>query len=169
MPAGNLTRRSDSQYGTDVYRYDPLGRITEHLDPQRRITRYLNDPAGDRLRTRIVEGGRRRVVGGAWRKNGAGKASTKGPYYRFDCAGNLVERRDGERDLQLVWDANQRLVESHADGGGGYYRYGYDPLGRRLFKETGDRRTLFYWDGDALVGESVVVVGPPKDRCPKRR
>ena len=146
---GNLTRRSDSHYGTDVYQYDPLGRITEHLDPQGRVTRYLNDPAGDRLKTRIVEGGRRRVVGGGveegkWSREG----EYEGTYYRFDRAGNLVERRDGERDLHLVWDGNQRLVESHAEGL--VTRYGYDPLGRRLFKETGNRRTLFYWDGDAL-------------------
>ncbi len=164
-PAGNLTQRSDSQYGVDVYRYDPLGRITEHLDPQRRLTRYLNDPAGDRLRTRIVEGARQRVVGGGlvegeWSREGV----YDGTYYRFDRAGNMVERRDGERDLRLVWDANQRLVESYANGA--VTRYGYDPLGRRLFKETGDRRTLFYWDGDALVGESVVALNQAKEPRP---
>ncbi|QVL49150.1 MAG: RHS repeat protein [Thiocapsa sp.] len=163
--AGNLTQRSDSQYGVDVYRYDPLGRITEHLDPQRRITRYLNDPAGDRLRTRIVEGTRQRIVGGGvvegeWSREG----EYEGTYYRFDRAGNLAERRDGERDLRLVWDANQRLIESY--GNGTVTRYGYDPLGRRLFKETGENRSLFYWDGDALVGESVVALNRPKEPMP---
>lgn len=166
-PAGNLTQRSDSQYGVDVYRYDPLGRITEHLDPQRRITGYLNDPAGDRLRTRIVEGTRQRVAGGGvvegeWSREG----EYEGAYYRFDRAGNLVERRDGERDLRLVWDANQRLIESHADGT--VTRYGYDPIGRRLFKETGDKRTLFYWDGDALVGEAIVIQNQPKEPIPAK-
>ena len=58
-----------------------------------------------------------------------------------------------------MWDANQRLVESHANGT--VTRYGYDPLGRRLFKETGDKRTLFYWDGDALVGELMVTFTHP--------
>lgn len=164
-PAGNLTQRSDSQYGTDVYRYDPLGRITEHLDPQRRVTRYLNDPAGDRLRTRIVEGTRQRVVGGGvvegeWSREG----EYEGTYYRFDRAGNLIERRDSERDLHLVWDANQRLIESRADGT--VTHYGYDPLGRRLFKETGEKRTLFYWDGNALVGEAVLVLEQAKEPMP---
>jgi RHS repeat-associated protein len=159
-PAGNLTRRSDSQYGVDVYRYDPLGRITEHLDPQRRITRYFNAPAGDRLRTRVVEGRSQGIVGGGvmdgeWTREG----EYEWTYYRFDRAGNLVERRDGEHHSHLVWDANQRLVESHAKGV--VTRYGYDALGRRLFKETGDRRRLFYWDGDALVGEEVIAIGVP--------
>jgi len=161
-PAGDLTQHSDSQYGVDVYRYDPLGRITEHLDPQRRITRYLNDPAGDRLRTRIVEGARHRIVGGGvvegeWSRAG----EHEGTYYRFDRAGNLVERRDGARDLRLVWDANQRLIESDANGT--VTRYGYDPLGRRLFKEAGDQRTQFCWDGDALVGESVFALNQLKE------
>ncbi len=160
--AGNLTRRSDSQYGADVYYYDPLGRITEHLDPRGRVTRYLNDPAGDRLRTRIVDSVRRRVVGGGveegeWSREG----QYEGTYYRFNRAGNLVEQRDGEHDLYLIWDTNQRLIESHADGV--ITRYGYDPLGRRLFKETENGRTLCYWDTDALVGEAVVALNRGND------
>lgn len=163
--AGNLTQRSDSQYGTDIYRYDPLGRITEHLDPQKRLTRYFNDPAGDRLSTSIVEGVRQRVVGGDvteddWRREGR----YEGTYYCFDRAGNLTIRRDDKRELDLLWDANQRLIESHANET--ITRYGYDPLGRRLFKETGEKRTQFYWDGDALVGESEVVLNLPKEPLP---
>lgn len=156
---GNLTQRSENQYGTDVYRYDPLGQITEHLNPQHRITRYLTDPAGDRLMTRIVDGTHKHVAGGdvvkgEWSREG----EYEGTYYRFDRAGNLAERREGQRVLHLVWDANQRVIESHTHGT--VTRYGYDPLGRRLFKETGDRRTLFYWDGHALVGEALVVNQP---------
>lgn len=159
-PAGNLTERSDNQNGADIYRYDPLGRIIEHLDPQRRITNYLNDPAGDRLRTRIVESARQHVasegqVQNHWRREG----EYDGTYYRFDRAGNLVERRDRKRDLHLTWDASQRLIESQSSGT--VTCYGYDPLGRRVFKETRGRRTLFYWDSDTLVGESVVLCNQP--------
>ena len=153
--AGNLSSRNDSQFGVDVYRYDPLGRITEHLNPQQSITHYLNDPAGDRLRTQVIEGARPNALPGGeadgqWSREG----EYAGTYYRFDRAGNLIERRDGQRDLNLTWDANQRLMESRANGV--VTRYGYDPLGRRLFKETGGIRTLFCWDGDALVGEVVI-------------
>nr|WP_320189793.1 RHS repeat-associated core domain-containing protein [uncultured Desulfobacter sp.] len=155
--AGNLTERNDNQYGVDIYRYDPMGRITEHLDPRGKITTYLNDPAGDRLRTRIVETGKQQIFGGDVEQNEwSREGEYEGTFYRFDRAGNLIDRRDDERDLHLVWDANQRLVESHSNGV--VTRYGYDPLGRRLFKETEDKRTLFYWDGDALVGEAIVEV-----------
>ena len=31
--------------------------------------------------------------------------------------------------------------------------YAYDPLGRRISKETDGVVTRFYWDGDALLGD----------------
>jgi YD repeat-containing protein len=33
------------------------------------------------------------------------------------------------------------------------WRAGYDGLGRRIWRECGDNRTDFYWDGDRLAGE----------------
>ncbi|SDW62886.1 DUF6531 domain-containing protein [Nitrosomonas communis] len=157
---GNLIERRDSQYGIDRYRYDPLGRITEYLDPQQRFTYYSNDPAGDRLRTKIVQGKRERVAGGdiietEWHREGVYEDT----YYSFDRAGNLEELRNNKQRLHLVWDANQRLTESHANHT--ITRYGYDPLGRRMFKETGNYRTKFFWDGDVLIGDTVVELTLP--------
>ncbi|WIH09644.1 RHS repeat protein [Xanthomonas translucens pv. graminis] len=37
-------------------------------------------------------------------------------------------------DLELFWDANHRLAESHKAGQATHY--GYDPLGRRVFKRN---------------------------------
>jgi len=88
-------------------------------------------------------------------------------HYRFDAAGNLVERRDerqldGEepKTLALAWDANQRLVRSRRRSTFGNGKpdeaetvYGYDPMGRRVFKRTGGDETRFGWDGDALLAE----------------
>jgi RHS repeat-associated protein len=101
------------------------------------------------------------VVEGGWSREG----EYEGTYYRFDRAGNLVEQRDDEHDLHLVWDANQRLIESHSNSTA--TRYGYDPLGRRIFKETDDKLTLFFWDGDALVVESVVALDQPREFRPE--
>jgi RHS repeat-associated protein len=160
---GNLSKRSDSHYGTDTYRYDPMGRITAHIDPQGQIARYLNDPAGDRLQTRIVEATETAPVANqpetapTWHREG----QHQGTRYRFDRAGNLVEKHGKQQDLHLSWDANHRLTESRANGT--VTRYGYDPLGRRLFKQTDDRRTQFYWDGDALVGETESLIDPPDE------
>ena len=141
--AGNLTERHDSEFGSDVYLYDPMGRILAHTDPQGAIHRFLNDPAGDRLLTRIAESG-------GWKREG----ECQGTRYRFNRAGNLVSKEDAGKRLELDWDANQRLIASHrTEAGGGRVTttYAYDPLGRRLFKETDGRRTWFGWDDEALA------------------
>jgi len=154
--AGNLTERRDAESGIDKYAYDPVGRITVQLDPQGKLKHYLNDPAGDRLVTRIIEGGRpkaaaaaRRAVDHEWLR----EREYEGALYRFDRCGNLVYRNDGRRDLTLRWDTNQRLIESCMNGMPTRYRY--DPLGRRIEKRTGDERTEFTWDGDALLGDRI--------------
>jgi YD repeat-containing protein len=51
--AGNLVERDDSVFGIEQYRYDSIGRLVAHFDPHGRLRRYLNDPAGDRLRTHV--------------------------------------------------------------------------------------------------------------------
>ncbi len=135
---GNLTQRHDSAFGVDRYLYDPIGRITQHIDPQGKLAQFLIDPAGDRLQTRIVEHER---VG-----------TYDGTAYRFDRAGNLVERHDARGELSLRWDANQRLTSSALNGI--ETRYAYDPLGRRLSKSTADKTTYFAWDADKLVADS---------------
>jgi RHS repeat-associated protein len=173
-PVGNLIQRSDSQQGIDRYRYDPLGQIVEHIDPQGRLKQYLQDPMGDRLATRVVETPARQVVGGEsisgeWYREGY----YEGVYYRFDRAGNLRQKRDQEvtdrdgatpNEIQLMWDANQQLVRSERNGV--ETRYGYDPLGRRLFKRTGTNQTWFGWDGDALIadGEGTPTNLKPPDQ-----
>jgi YD repeat-containing protein len=155
---GNLTRRSDSEQGEDHYEYDVLGRLLAHTDPQGKIAQFLNDPAGDRLRTRIKQTQLKKVVNGneeddvLWTREG----TYEGVHYVFDRAGNLVYRGDPDDraandNLELIWDANQRLAESRKSGE--VTKYGYDPLGRRVFKRNPTHTTWFYWDGDALLGE----------------
>ncbi len=151
-PAGNLTERRDSAFGVDQYTYDPLGRLIAHLDPQGRLKRYFNDPAGDRLRTRVHDLHDGESVSD-WRREG----EYEGTYYRFDRAGNLTQRRGPRGDLHLTWDANQRLIQSTTDGK--ITTYQYDPLGRRIRKQTGNTTTHFCWDGDALLGDAKVRDG----------
>jgi RHS repeat-associated protein len=161
--AGNQIRRSDTEHGNDVYQYDSLGNILRHIDPAKRIKDFLNDPVGDRLATRIQQKEMQQVVGAEgqadvlWTREG----SCEGARYVFDRAGNLVRREftqspsinssGAHESLQLRWDANQRLIESKQAGQ--VTRYGYDPLGRRVFKRNLTHTTWFYWDGDALLGD----------------
>ncbi|WP_425512195.1 RHS repeat domain-containing protein, partial [Xanthomonas translucens] len=155
--AGNLTHRRDSAQGVDEYRYDVLGRLLQHTDPKGRIERFFNDPAGDRLATRVQQVQLRKVAGGdddqqvQWTREG----SYDGVHYVFDRAGDLIRKGSPAGpepdDLELLWDANHRLAESRKAGQTTHY--GYDPLGRRVFKRNPTHTTWFYWDGDVLLGE----------------
>lgn len=154
--SGNLVRRSDSDQGVDEYRYDVIGRLLQHTDPKGKIERFFTDPAGDRLRTEIKQVQARRIVGGesdaqgTWTREG----TYQGVHYVFDRGGDLVRRgspQGGSDDLTFVWDANHRLAESTKDRV--TTDYGYDPLGRRVFKRNRSCTTWFFWDGDALLGE----------------
>lgn len=150
---GNLTSRHDSVFGKDTYLYDPMGRILKHTDPKGVLHEFFNDPAGDRLITQVSGSGSASTVLGRndeWRRQG----SYQGAHYRFDRAGNLTHKQDGVQLLELAWDANQRLSASRRTGKDGQPQvttYAYDPLGRRLYKETAGQRIWFGWDGDAMT------------------
>lgn len=166
---GNLTRRQDSAQGVDEYRYDAIGRLLAHTDPKGVLHPYYNDPAGDRLRTEIREVRMRKVAGGddqaelLWTREG----TYHGVHYVFDRAGDMVRKGSpgggDASDLELIWDANHRLAESRR--GGKSTHYGYDPLGRRVFKRNPDETTWFFWDGDALLGE-VKQANDAEDAAP---
>lgn len=171
--AGNLIERSDPLFGDDRFVYDATGRITDHVSARGGAQRFQVDPAGDRLHTRIVE----KIGIAAQDENvgtgtGAGRAERdwvrEGVIERalcqFDRAGSLVTCGDGNGGLSLVWDADQRLVESRTSKGA--VRYGYDALGRRVHKAGENAVSSFFWDGEALVAERYGM-GPADD--PRRR
>jgi RHS repeat-associated protein len=152
---GNLVSRSDSAFGADLYGYDALGRVVTHTDPEGRLRQFFHDPAGDRLALRDGDADQP----GVCRQGRHDEA-----LYQFDAAGSLTHKSDRRSRLELVWDARQRLVASRrvTDQGARETRYGYDPFGRRLFKETEGRRTWFGWDEEALAAE-IAADGSAKE------
>lgn len=166
---GNQVRRSDSEHGVDLYSYDPLGNILSHTDPTGRVTEFLSTSTDDRLQTRIRQMEMKQAAGAegrgedSWSREG----SCNGIQFTFDRAGNLVRRATSvtpsanqsgtDPGLQLRWDANQRLIASSKDGQ--TTQYGYDPVGRRVFKRNRSHTTWFFWDGDALLGEMTQANG----------
>ncbi|WP_080402154.1 RHS repeat-associated core domain-containing protein [Burkholderia ubonensis] len=184
---GELVEKRDSRSGTERFQYDPVGRVTAHVDPSGRLHRLLRDPAGDLLKTSIRE---RRMVGASdamrtdtWVREG----EYEGCSYSYDRAGNLTRREGGAQDLTLSWDALGQLAETVAtrpavvaQGGGRIQiraRYEYDPFRRRVRKivrvgaangPASSRVSRFFWDGDALIGEHTTgEVGDAGSRtCP---
>ena len=170
--AGNLIERSDTLFGDDRFVYDAAGRITDHVSTQGGARRFQSDPAGDRLRTRIVD----KIGIAPQDKNieaGTGADRTERDWVRegtienavcqFDRAGSLVAYGDRSGGLSLLWDADQRLVESQTPEG--IIRYSYDALGRRIHKAGENTSSSFFWDGETLVAEKY---GPGPADDPRR-
>ncbi|WP_245701712.1 RHS repeat-associated core domain-containing protein [Franzmannia pantelleriensis] len=150
---GRLSFRSAGQGGSSpviAYTYDPAGRLiaSQHGD---RAQRYPVDAAGNRLE------------GQASAQPDNRQTQLDGTRYRYDGAGNLIEReqRNGER-LSLGYDGANRLVRlarTSPQGTTQEAHYRYDALGRRISKTVqhanGTTATTHYgWDGDRLVHEA---------------
>ena len=160
--SGNLSKKNDSRCGIDQYTYDLVGQVTSHLNNRGELLQYYNDPCGDRLITRI----KTRTPGrdsqtpnpeGEWSREG----EYKGVHYKFDRAGNLIERENNGKSMTFRWDGNQRLTESKSTETQAYYSY--DPLGRRIFKQTDSYRIRFLWDEDQMIAELVPSISGTSD------
>lgn len=174
---GQLIEKRDSRLGVERYQYDPVGRLTGHLDPTGKLHRFLSDPTGDRLKTRILKEKRIDVFDheppdDTWIREGR----LDDCYYAFDMAGRLLLRRDPQQNLRLRWSNDGLLIETlvaNSVNGTSSIRtcYAYDAFHRRVKKDTWvqhvpgahlgstspcstlSRTSYFFWEGDVLVAE----------------
>ena len=121
-----------------------MGRLTAHTAPDGTLRQFVQDAAGSHLQTQT------RAVNesaGGWFREG----QQRGVRYVFDRAGELRQRRDvrhnGEKE-DFSWGDNRQLVAVRK--------------GERLvFKQTAEETRWFYWQGDALAGETVTITREP--------
>lgn len=147
----NLTRRIDSHCGTDIFSYDPIGQIVNHIDPTGRITHRALEPTGDRLMTEAIVSQKKQIhqdATGFYRER---IGETERLSYRYDKAGNIIKRMTDAGTLDLTWNADHDLIKTTFNGISTEYKY--DPLGRRISKATGEQETHFLWDSDHLIAE----------------
>ena len=93
-------------------------------------------------------------VSGGWlysENNELLRAGTRAEY-KYDAAGNLIEKKTAGKTLAFSYDLDNRLSEVHADGVL-IARYVYDPFGRRIWKEVRGNRTYFHYSDNGLVAE----------------
>ena len=84
--------------------------------------------------------------------------------YTYDDAGNTVQRQGSDRTLDFGYDAENRLIWVRQADGAWVARYGYDPLGRRVWKEqyrdgaglplAQAKRTYFLYSDEGLLAEA---------------
>ncbi|MEL7896675.1 RHS repeat-associated core domain-containing protein [Vreelandella neptunia] len=174
----HLTLRSPDTTSQQSYQYDALGRMSFRSlqgDPAENVIAYSYDAAGrligsqhgDHAHRYSVDAAGNRLEQGVDKQQGLTDnrlTQLNGTRYRYDGAGNLVERQqpNGER-LTLGYDGANRLVHLiHASelGATREVTYRYDGLGRRISKTVrhpnGTTATTHYgWDGDRIVREET--------------
>ncbi|MFF2851618.1 DUF6531 domain-containing protein [Streptomyces sp. NPDC058001] len=148
--------------GTGVRRYelDDAKRVTSVDGPEWR-ERYAYDRAGNVSSAAIGEAPDRGT--GERETSGTLVRRADGSRYEHDRQGRVVRRikrtLSGLRKIWTYrWNAENRLTDLHTPHGE-HWRYGYDPLGRRIAKqrlhEDGSvaEEVGFGWDGENLVEE----------------
>ncbi|MFW2098296.1 RHS repeat-associated core domain-containing protein, partial [Acinetobacter sp. ULE_I057] len=140
-----LTQVDDSRLGKLNYQYDPIGRLIKSQNPYKSES-FSFDPAGNLIDPIATQA--------AQVKNNL-ISQYQGKHYKYDAQGNVIETTQAGQPLKLTWDNLNRLIQS--DNNGQITDYGYDVFGRRLFKNNHQDQslTLFGWDGDQMVWESV--------------
>ncbi len=124
--------------------YDQRGRLTGIVHPDGR-TEGRHPDTCDNMFERSDRADRRYGPAGEL-------VARSGEERRYDPDGRLVERITAEGTWLYHWDACDRLTEVERPQGSPV-RFGYDPLGRRLFKDADGVRTDYVWNGRTLLHE----------------
>jgi RHS repeat-associated protein len=143
--AGHLVALADSRSGEVVLENDTRGRVRRTTGPGGAVREFARAADGSVLHESA--GAPRTARGG-------------GLTCEYDDAGQLVRRRGPSGEARLHWDGHGRLAEVATEAGG-VVRFGYDALGRRVFKEADGRQVRFRWLSEMLLGEESPG-GPPR-------
>ncbi|WP_049858039.1 RHS repeat-associated core domain-containing protein [Trabulsiella odontotermitis] len=150
---GEMVRLTGAQH-ENMYDYDAAGRLSgvrTKMAGQGRTACWFTDPAGNR----ITGGAPSEQSPVAWPDN----RLLRNPQwqYQYDSHGRLTQKTavSGSADHHYDYDHQHRLVRYRC--GQTETRYLYDPLGRRVAKQTG-RDTLWYgWQGDRLTTTQTAI------------
>lgn len=159
--AGNVRHVTDHSGNTRHYRYDPLGQLIEAhrevfaFDPAHNMLDGTDEPI---LNNRVTQSG-------DWR-------------YLYDTHGNVVEKIIGPQlHMRFDYCTRHRMERARINGPAGQttVEYGYDALGRRVFKRDAANTTLFlfgsptvFWARSRIVAASITCTNT-KVSCRSRR
>jgi RHS repeat-associated protein len=144
---GRVKSFSDSDYGARTYQYDADNQL---LGVQSQNNAQLNeqfsyDGAGNRTECN----------GEKARFNGLNQLLEQGQSQcAYDERGNLIEYRTPGEVWRYTFDARNQLIRAESSTGTDV-RFGYDAFGRRVWKREARRKTIFFWLGENLIGETL--------------
>lgn len=148
---GLLQQIEDKLRGKIQYHYDALDRLVQVDGPN--PEQIIHDPAGNILSTQ----GDTKITGSMSEK-GNRLNHFSDQHFTYDDLGNRFSTRRGKGQSQITqfcYDALNQLQSVETEDL--KTTYAYDPLGRRISKQTDQKRVEFLWMGDILLSETTQV------------
>ncbi|MGI9303814.1 MAG: RHS domain-containing protein, partial [Gammaproteobacteria bacterium] len=140
----NIIAKS-TEHGDYRYGYDALDRLTAADNPTLADEQYTYDPAGNRLTDSDTED--------TWQYNETNQLLAYGnTTLAYDNNGSPIKKTESTQTQTYTYNPDNRLTEI-SDGQQTVARYYYDPFGRRLWKETGNTKTYFFYTDEGLSSE----------------
>ncbi len=147
----------DSLSGPIVFEHDALGSLVSATfqDSAERTLRDLRTPdaVGNLFRTLEKKDRKYGPSGEVLEARGAEGVTS----FEYDIDGNLVEKVGPQGVWKYEWNGAGRLVRVVRPDGTAV-TFGYDALGRRVWKQWKGKRTRWVWDGNVPLHEWVEKV-----------
>ncbi|MCP4115567.1 MAG: RHS repeat protein [Desulfobacteraceae bacterium] len=132
--------------GGHTYEYDTLDRLTAATHPGVLDEAYTYDNLGNRTSDASVQG--------SISHNADNELETYGTTeYAYDANGAVIRKTDGETVTKFFYNTENRMERVEDGTGAVIAQYGYDPFGRRIWKQVGGGRTWFHYCDQGLAGE----------------
>ena len=143
--AGSIITKA-TEHGDYTYSYDTMDRLTSAVNPTLPDESYSYDSLDNRITDDKVTG--------PITYNADNQLESYGTTsYDYDNNGNLTGKTSGTYVTSFFYNIEDRLEKVENSTGDTVATYGYDPFGRRLWKETSGTRTYFHYSNQGLVGE----------------
>lgn len=158
---GGLLGISDALSGARGFDVDSAGRVTA-VHAHRWTERYAYDDAGNQTEASWPANHPSHSATGARTYEGTRIASAGAVRYEHDGQGRIVLRQRTRLSRKpdtwrYEWDAEDRLTAVTTPDGT-VWRYTYDPLGRRISKQSPFETVYFTWDGTTLCEQTTATV-----------
>ncbi len=142
---GNIVTK-ETGHGTYAYAYDDLNRLVEAQNPTLPDEAYTYDSVGNRLTSADTDG--------LWQYNANDELEKAGDItYAYHADGSMAARTAAGNTTRFFYNPAARLSRVESPSGTVISQYGYDPFGRRLWKEVDGARTWFVYSDEGLIAE----------------
>ncbi len=143
--ADNILVKS-TEHGVYSYEYDDLYRLTNVDNPDFDDESYTYDATGNRLTASGIDG--------IWDYNDNSELlGYDNSSFVYDNNGNMMQKTSAGQVVNYIYNVENRIARVENETGSVIAEYYYDPMGRRLWKDTAGIRTYFHYSDEGLIGE----------------